>query len=329
MRARRFVAIMLALGCAGLLRSQGPGGVASGRDRNEMESSQTTTGEPACLPRPILPSPSHVAEAPECGDHERLEVTDSSGAMRWGCFVTPSGAGAGTPPLPLMIYLHPTSPRVAFDALTTPFARSRSTADLSGGGPRGYYMLVPQAQLIDTKGLGIKYAWDASDRDANTNLDLSALDALLAAVLSRGHIDSHRIYLTGWSSGAFFAALYGFLRPGVAAAAVYGGAQMWDENGYVEVPSGCPGPLAVACRTPFLGVYRSCDAIVPCAWTDAFLSTLGPGWPSRKTMINDWGWDAWWCDPSCGPLRGGWNHVNWPREREPQMLEWLRSHPLP
>ena len=117
--------------------------------------------------------------------------------------------------------------------------------------------------------------WDTYfQRDLGTvskNPDVRALDHMIDTIAASGAVDARRIYVIGWSNGAFFAHLYGIARsvaptPGkhyVAAVVGFAGADPFAGMEDGENPSCALAPYPSS-DVAILDVHRSCDALVAC-----------------------------------------------------------------
>lgn len=175
---------------------------------------------------------------PRCSLGTRLGPwPDSDGTPRYACLYGPSAASS-TNPLPLVVFLHPST--VTADAVRpgTKFTSLMATANVSDDFTKpGFILLVPEGRNIthlypapDASGPG----WDNWYRQFNPagdqaiggvpypeNADAAAIDHFIAEEESAGEVDLNRVYVTGWSNGAAMAYIYGLSRPNIAAIGVY------------------------------------------------------------------------------------------------------------
>lgn len=107
------------------------------------------------------------------------------------------------------------------------------------------------------------HGWDEWYRNPTDNLDALAIDHFLDEVVARGLVDTDRIYVFGWSNGAYMAALYG----------------MWRAN---RIPWGTMTPRAV--NGP--GLIR--DGIDPMrsSWIEAWDSSGGESQWAREATVD-------------------------------------------
>ena len=200
----------------------------------------------------------------------------------------------------------------------------------------------------------------------SANPDVAWLDALIDTLAAEGMVDTRRIYVMGWSNGGFFGQLYAVARfvtptPGghrVAAAVAYTAADPFHNTRHVQEPSCRLDPYPRS-EVPILLVSRACG-VVACDAAQA-LSLAARGYvPEPGQVVAPWFADlstrvgsrgAHWdiltglgtrttrCTPAvlCVPAVATLNHVRWPDgfadgsglNHEPQMLGFLRDHPLP
>ena len=105
----------------------------------------------------------------------------------------------------------------------------------------------------------------------SSNPDVADLDHLVDTLVAAGVDRPARVYIMGWSNGAFFSQLYAIARYAaatrsqhhVAAAVAYAGADPFSD------PTGAPIRAASSPRTPLgrlriYAIHRACDAFVPC-----------------------------------------------------------------
>lgn len=198
----------------------------------------------------------------------------------------------------------------------------------------------------------------------SSNRDIANVDAWIDTIVAQGAVDTKRIYLMGWSNGCFFAQLYAFARherktPGghrPAAVACYSGADPFANINLTQQPS-CQLTPYPTTTVPILLVGRNCD-LPPCNQTqaDAFLQQgidIQPGhiaepWVNlcqsqiargmeRLILDATSGITSQCLDPAyCTYNKALLNHIRWPDgkasldvvDREPNMLRFLRDHPL-
>lgn len=205
---------------------------------------------------------------------------DQHGVTRYASLYLPPQAQAignlgGDQRWPLLIYLH--------GSLTTPdslhsFGRNllklQPSYQLSSWPDvRGFLLLAPEGRRADPWSsdgphTGVGFHWDSWYRNPDANLDALAIDHFLDEVMATGRVDPARIYVFGWSNGAYMAALYGVWRSErIAAIAQYAGADPWSRTP-------CPVPLTYRRQVPIVLLRNLCDALVPCSATSEWITTL-------------------------------------------------------
>lgn len=328
--------------------------------------SRATVDEP--LTMPACATSEHRRGRPAFDDGAPLVWTDEpSGLKRAACVSRPESAG---PPSvndpnpahlrPLLVFLHGSggSARGLYDA--TSLRQKAQTFDLSGDPARpGFVLAADQGLNQHTENKNPPAArHDIYVRDfasPSHARDLRALDELIDRLVAQGGIDRARIYLSGWSNGAFFSQLYGLARhetatPGgnrIAAVAVFDGGDPLQRP-FAE-DTGCEYKPAIHSTLPVMIVHRACS-IVSCDAAQAKDLDAPPGfaiseWFARlptitsgtlkDVIIDSDGKDAP-CANSCHFLRAAIDHVRWPDgigdksgiDREVEMLAFLREHPL-
>jgi poly(3-hydroxybutyrate) depolymerase len=283
-------------------------------------------------------------------DGPPLSWNDDNGDTRYACVHVPN---AGAARLPLVVFLHG-SHGAADDLYNYTSLRTKSDSySLSAtGGPTGFAVASLQGRNLHWEGPnpdGAHFDWMYRDLGSpSTNPDLRSIDHLVETLVATGQIDPNRIYITGWSNGAFESQMYALARydtasPGlagpaskIAAAVPYAGAD----------PFGPPDDQLPDCQlasyppsqVPILSVHRSCDALVPCDQdqlntfagdggippgyaVEPWLSTLegNPGDGDANVtdlIIGTGGATTSSCeDPhtlACNLATGALNHLHWP-----------------
>ena len=270
-------------------------------------------------------------------------VTWTDGAQeRAYCLYSPPSASA-TSQRPLIVFLHG-SGGSADDVYDSTSLRAKApTFDLVGGATRaGFFLASDQGRNMPNPNgnLGAAPRHDMYFRDLGApsdNPDFRAIDHLIDSVASGGAVDPARIYLVGWSNGAFFSALYAIARyatptPGgfkVAGAAVFAGADPFDDPAASD-DGGCsyrPYPTA---PTAIYAIHRSCDSAVACdaaqnqqfsnppgydvsAWATTLSSAVGA--TVQEVILSAGGTLVSQCDDTftlCTSAVGLVNHVSWP-----------------
>lgn len=291
---------------------------------------------------------------------------DRDGTPRYACIYEPESAASDNR-LPLLVFIHP-SLFPADSIKLTNLLGSLDSAELSADpSKRGFILLAPEGRKTshyypfpDNSG----YGWDNWYRQFNPsgnvtigattyreNVDAAAIDQFIAQEVATGKVNTDQIYLTGWSNGAAMAFIYGLNRPNIAALAVYSAP---DPFGALDDP--CPqDPVTTHPkdhhqiqifnpRLPTMHVFNSCDAAGICANALRLASQLRPlGVDVDDVIIDAFRTQVSSCFDSCGtdpngdasaisnPLGaflGFMNHARWPSGWTPEMLDFLRRHPL-
>lgn len=263
---------------------------------------------------------------------------DQQGSTRYACLHRPRQAeewrrDAARPRWPLLIYLH--------GSLTTPdslYSFGRDLLDLhhtfnlsDDPNVRGFALLAPEGRRAqpwpaDGPQTGAGFHWDEWHRNPADNLDALAIDHFVDQVVAGGQVDPRRIYVFGWSNGAYMAALYGNWRSErIAAIGQYAGADPWSREP-------CPLPPQYTRKTPLVLLRNLCDQLVPCAATSAWIATLTQlDWPFVAYSLDRSGriTTASECDSRCSKLIGLYEHCRWPQKPALEaMLRFMREHPL-
>ncbi len=305
---------------------------------------------------------------PTFSDTPPVTWTDATnGDLRAACEFIPSGASASAQ-VPLVIFLHG-SHGDADDLYNYTSLRSKAGSfDLEGnGGNAGFAIVSVQGRNLHW--LGPNPAGSHHDylfRDLaspSTNPDVRNLDKLVDDLVATGKIDPHRIYLMGWSNGAFMSELYAIARfttgtPGgnhVAAAVAYAGADPFNTPDATD-PDCQLSPYPHS-AVPLSFIHRSCDALVACDAEQQANFSVPPGY-----AVEDWltlaatasgiddgtladqiidyqGVSVAACTTAslCSEATGALNHLRWPdgvadmggHDWEPTMLNFLSAHPHP
>lgn len=298
---------------------------------------------------------------PECGGGTTLvgPWDDEDGAPRYACRYEPPTA-ARSKPLPLVVYLHPS---LYLTDMAANLAKLAATANRSDDDSRpGFVLIAPVGRNIshfyptpDNKGLG----WDNwyrqfSDHPVNLNgvtyeenADAQAIDHFVDAEVTSGRVDKNRIYVIGWSNGAAMAHIYGLNRANVAAIAVYAAPDPFgafnDPCPQTPVVGKVESSSEIRISNPRLSVYEihpDCDIAGLCPNTELLRNQLATLEISFQDTLVDWKLDpANGCFRRCGTKPEGdptnqpslnlglWLHTHWPFEWNPQMLDYLRTHP--
>lgn len=300
-----------------------------------------------------------------------LSWRDSDGSPRYWCEYRPVNTSAQFK-RPLLIFFHG-SGGSADDIYDFTLLRDKArNFDLSGDASRpGFVLIASQGRNLhwptDHPEEGSKH--DSYHRNLSTNQDVLFVDHLIDTLVQEGVIDPQRIYLTGWSNGARFAAFYGIARHPtataggnrVAAVAVYSGGDPFENISSDQVPSCKQDPYPTT-ELPYFLISRNCDAVA-CnqaqydaflgdnwimtpgnqaeSWLDALSSVMND--PNvQRMMIGYTGALRSEClevgtSPLCNTLMALRNHLCWPDgiadgggvDHENDLLTYFREHPLP
>ena len=250
-------------------------------------------------------------DTPECDSSvwdERLSQ-NVLGFTRHACIRRPAGASSSST-RPLVLWFHPGGNGSADLAATETDLINKSNAfDLTDDPNRPGFILVsvqgrnlrfPTAAPRD----GHHHDFYFRDTDSpSTNPDIANADQLIDNIVQEGIVDTDRIYVMGWSNGAFFSQLYAIARNVtptadgnvIAAASVFSAASpfgdiSWDpfnEEVYTDNPSCSISTLDS--DVPILIVYRTSDAAVACDAQQAMCFDTEPGyttdaWISQATQ---------------------------------------------
>jgi predicted esterase len=315
------------------------------------------TKAPLNVPACKTTSPTRMAFS----DAPPLTWTDpANGDARAACVYEPPGTSA-TSRRPLVLWLHGAGGSADGIYNATLMRQKASTFDLSGDPARpGFVLIADQGRNVHDPNPNLEgthhenYYRDTSTPSSSP--DFRALDRLIDdAVATRG-ADPDRIYVVGWSNGAYFGALYALGRnagatPGgnhVAAAAFYDGADPYAGLSSTESPS-CQGTYPTS-TVPIFMVHRNCD-IVACneaqrealkeepgrdvlGWIATLRGTIGD--PNvRDVILDPKAAETSSCAPVCSEITALTNHLHWPDgiwdgsgvDWELEMLGFLRDHP--
>ncbi len=312
------------------------------------------------------------AGRPLYDDGAPIEWTDPDGLTRYHCEYRPPGTDASSK-RPLLVVVHGSGGYATSVYDTMSYRSKAADYDLSGDPNRpGFIIVAPQGRnlhwLTATPQDGAKH--DTFYRNLSSpseNRDIAYYDHLIDSLVAEGVADPDRIYMTGWSNGARFAAMYAIARhatatPGgnrVAAIANYSGGDPFS-NGYHDQMPSCQAATYPTSDVPLLLYSRRCDA-VPCNaaqdqefrndGTDTSPGNIAEDWIAtlRNEVQNP---NVEWrllsgtgvettegncTNPAfCGLITALVAHVRWPdgigdnsgNDYEPAMLDFLRDNPL-
>lgn len=283
---------------------------------------------------------------------------DANREDRYACVFTPPGAAAA--PRPLLVFFHG-SHGSADDAYRYTGLRDKAaTVDLSAsaGARPGFVLAAMQGRYLHWYGPNPPATHhDYFYRDLGTdscNPDVRSADRLIDDLVATGTVDPSRIYVAGWSNGAFFSEMYAIARNEtptprgnhVAAAIAYAGADPFANLPSLPSPSCALAPYPTS-TVPIYAIHRDCDTIVACdpsqaagyvgmdveAWIGALASQVHDANVTQVIIDKDAA-QVGSCAASCGAVQGALNHVRWPDGKgndgltdwEPAMLDFLRTN---
>lgn len=289
----------------------------------EAEPAASPEGEPDsfCDGTGFYPAPVLAGPAIDCGDGLLLDgwgVRDE-GFAREACYYL--GDIGGPPQKPLIVYLHGFSQNVS----SVDDSDVLSLQNEAFGTALGYRVVVPQGLTLQTP-FGNQPGWDATDTDLENNNDVRAIETLIAQVVARGEVDPERIYLVGYSNGAYLAGLFSFARPDLVAGIwQHAGESFFGEQGCEPA---LPTPSALV---PTFISYFDCDNLVTCEATQdwiADLESLGHDENSLQSVLlsSPDGTTTTECAQTCNETVGFTNHITFPTTITPDALTFLASH---
>lgn len=239
------------------------------------------------LPQMPITSPSDPISCADSRWTARREWTLDS-VTRQACFFRPSGAGPGSR-RSLVVWFHPGG--VGGDVA------EQETHLLDKAATSGFLLAVVQGRNLHFPTTaprdGRHHDFYFRDlRSPSFNPDIASADRLIDDIVAEGAVDPRRIYVMGWSNGAFFGQLYAIARhqtstPGgsrVAAAAVFAAGDPFDDierdpfTGQLwEGPPSCRLQTVPGSAVPILLLHRTCDLAVPCGPSDLACFGSEPG----------------------------------------------------
>jgi hypothetical protein len=250
-----------------------------------------------------------------------LTFTDSNNEARCACLLITTSSVT----LPLVVWLQP-SVVYPTSVYNTNFTVEASTTKLTGttNGPSGYHLLLPAARVTKNFECGAIdcIAWDTWYRNFNRsdpkmNVDVETIDYFINHVvyhMSNLHVDSSRVFLSGWSNGASMALLYALNTPNIAAAAVYS-----STNPYQNDNDPCPQTPYPSQRTSVLDLVNECDSTGICLGGEEFIADLNNRYRNQLTAkfitINGYSNPTPTPTPTCmncSEAEGLLNHGRWP-----------------
>lgn len=222
----------------------------------------TATDVPSCATSATSSRPSYT---------DSLVSPDDAGA-HYECEHGPTVAST-----PLVVFFHGAqdSADTIYDSTSLRTkAVSTNAADQISPTIQGFALVSVQGRNLHwptSNPSGSHHDYFYRDLDApSTNPDIANADRVIDDLVASGKIDTNRIFVSGWSNGAFFAQLYAIARhehatPGgnrIAAAAVYAGGDPFIAPS--DALASCGIAMPPHSSVPILMIHRSCDAYVPC-----------------------------------------------------------------
>lgn len=296
-------------------------------------SCSATTGAPPIRTDQPVSIPLYCADG-------KLLAFRQGGVLRFACFNAPVQSRrqpGGGRKWPLLVYLH--------GSLVTPESlyleghnlfSLHDTYQLSGDARvQGFFVLSPEGRRAtpwpatgpNGPVTGTGFHWDEWYRNAAENLDALAIDHFIDEAVATGDIDTSRIYVFGWSNGAYTAMLYANWRGDrIAAIGQFAGADPWSRTP-------CPVAVQATRRVPLVLLRNLCDLLVPCPTTSSWIDELtAQAWPFESHNLDPAGaiTTATECLSPCSETEGLFDHIRWPDTAALEtLLDFLRLHPLP
>ncbi len=269
----------------------------------------------------------------KCEDGELLSWQQSS-VIRYACLNYPEQASTENHKWPLVVFLHGSiaSPMSIY-TLGKEFFALRDSYQLSDSASvQGFILLSPEGRIAKpytgpNPETGEGFHWDTWYRNPAENLDALAIDHFIDEVVATGKVDTKRIYVWGWSNGAFMTVLYSSWRSSrIAAMGQYAGANPWTRTP-------CPVPMSYTRQVPLYLMRNLCDALVPCSLTKEWINNLdSTNWPHVNHSLNyvgDTVSQSMPCYTDCTESMGLACDIRFPRLGPILgMLQYFKEHPL-
>ncbi|MFP6683725.1 MAG: hypothetical protein VB934_03395 [Polyangiaceae bacterium] len=231
---------------------------------------------------------------------ERLQW-EIDGTTRYACVYRPPNAAIGG--RPLVLFFHPGGVGANVAEQETLLLDKAAAYDLGEPGDTGFVLAVVQGRNLHFPTVAPRDGrhHDFYHRDLgqpSTNPDIKSADTLVDALVAEGSVRADRIYVMGWSNGAFFGQLYAIARHDtptagghrVAAAAVFAAASPFDNIEYdpfgdvaYSGPS-CKLASIPASTVPIQLTHRTSDLAVPCGASDAACFGNEPGYVTSSWL---------------------------------------------
>ncbi len=264
----------------------------------------------------------------------RVLSFDQNGVTRYACLNFPVEAQDPNTDRkwPLVIYLHGsrTTPDSIYRSGKQLFELHETFALSDDPATRGFILLSPEGRRAKPwqSLTGTGFHWDEWYRNPDLNLDALAIDHFFDEVVKTGKVDSSRVYIFGWSNGAYMTVLYGGWRGArFAAMGQYAGGDPWSRTP-------CPTAPSYTRQVPLILLRNLCDYFVTCSETSQWIQTLQQmNWPFEYHSLDVRGriTDADRpCDQRCSKIKGLYDHIRWPdRTALEVMLSFFKAHKLP
>lgn len=248
-----------------------------------------------------------ASQEPVCDSNfwTEKQTQNVGGFTRYACIYRPSGTSVSSK-RPLVLWFHPGGDGSA-DLLAeqTRLLEKADQFDLAGDVARpGFVLAAIQGRNLRFPTLAPRDGrhHDFYFRDLTSpsgNPDIANADQVIDTLVAEGMIEADKIFVMGWSNGAFFAQMYAIARhetptPGgyqVAAATVFGAGDpfndiRWDPFNETEYSGGssCQLTSYPVSAVPLQIVYRSCDAAVGCDAQQQSCFNNEPGYATQPWL---------------------------------------------
>ena len=269
-----------------------------------------------------------------CEDGELLSWQQDT-VTRYACLNYPAQADSADYQWPMIVYLHGSlrDPSSLYGVGENLFDL-RDDYQLSDDAKvNGFIILSPEGRRAtpysgDGPATGEGFHWDEWYRNPDENLDAQAIDHFIDQVVSTGKVDQSRIYVFGWSNGAYMTVLYSTWRSSkIAAMGQYAGADPWSRTP-------CPVPMSYTRQVPLILLRNLCDKLVPCSTTNDWIDTLqGRDWPFEYHSLEASGKivssDNCSTSSTCSGDVGLSIHFRWPDQAALEtVLEFFKKYSL-
>ena len=332
-----------------------------------------TPTPPMCGPFGDPPATVTGSPKPNCPGGKLLGPSnDNQGTPRYACLYEPPQASPSKP-LPLVVFLHGANDLAGSLASDTTLLQYLNSANVSDDpASPGFIIVAVQARKLAPPNLipspynntiqweaGTGYRQFSPEGDVTVgatvypeSADAVAIDMFIAQEAATGKVNSNRIYVMGWSSGAIMTFLYGLNRPNIAAIAPYAGFNpfFYGTAGGAEdpcrqipvdqAPSNLQEVQIFNTNLPIYEVVNDCDYLLACVSSEILGNHLmGLGMSVQEVIINSKQVQVSQCNYECNDVlssdassgtsgAGIKNHTRWPSLWTAQMLDFFRTHPL-